>query len=99
MIYNMRASRVVFQDFWQGNVVFRLFFDWGSLLLGGSGGLPPLMRNPIVGLGLIAGRGTRGVRGCWGVPHGVVKLVGIDRMVPLTFYIIIWVTIKLATFI
>jgi hypothetical protein len=53
----------------------------------------------MVVMGLIAGRGyTRGVRGR-GVPHAVVKLVGIDRMVPLTFQLIIWVTIKLANLI
>ena len=93
LIYNMRASRAVFQDFWQGNVVFGLFFDCLGLGLGPFGGT-----NWVLFMGLIAGRRTRRVW-VWGIPHGVVKLVSIDRMVPLTFNIVIWVTIKLTTLI
>ena len=63
-------------------------------------GVGPFGGTPLICvliMGLIAGWvGTRRVRGRR-VPHGVVKLVGVDRMVSLTFYIIVWVTIKLAT--
>ncbi len=81
----MRASRVVFEYLWQGNVVgFGLLFDW-------------LRRTPFAfrALGYWRLLLLLLLIGC--VPHGAVKLVGINRMVSLTLCLILRMTIKLTT--